>query len=151
MKYHALTHYLLVVSLIFASSFTAFHGSEHVNSGSSTPNSHGAFNYIGAKANQTHSHINFANHHANAHSEHSHHASHFDKTQTRDHTHNKQHGGIDQLCKTCLVLSTLIAAIHSPAFDIESKKAQNRSSHYTFVTQQDARHNYLSRAPPVKT
>ena len=148
MTYHVLAYYLLVASLVFASSFTAFHSSEHVNSGSSTPNSHSALNGINAKANKTRSHINFADHHTKFRSEHNHHASHVDQAQNPNRTHDNQHEGIEQLCITCLVLSNLTVAIHSLIFDIENNKAQSGSLHYALITQQNTLRSYQSRAPP---
>ena len=125
MTSRAFLHHILAFTVLFASSFAAFHGSEHIAIG---------------KADSTKVSFTTANS-DHFHSESEHHD--FEETGSPEKKHS-----IESLCEVCLILSNLTAyALGYTYLDISPEKTNHRlfnlahSKRHSFLT-------YLSRAPP---
>jgi len=121
----ALFHYILAFTVLFASSFAVFHGSEHIAIGK----------IDSAKASFT---ADNANH---FHYESEHHDHDEPSSPTKNHS-------LELLCEACLILSNLTA--YSLGYTHLSASAE-RSKHRTFKlvhSKNQPFQTYLSRAPP---
>jgi hypothetical protein len=118
-------HYLLAFTVLFASSFAVFHGSEHIS----------IENTDSAIASLTKDHFD------SFHAEHSHHdATVHDPAET---THS-----VESLCEACLVLSNLFAC-NSGHTDFGFLPNSNKHQCFNLVhVEKQAFQTYLSRAPP---
>jgi len=113
-------HYLLAFTVLFASSFAVFHGSEHI------------------AIEKTNSIIASLDH---IYSEHDPHSAGESETPGKNHS-------IEPLCDECLVLSSLIAPGLDHGFiGVLPAKSKYRLSSLVDSKSQ-AFHTYLSRAPP---
>ena len=120
----ALFHYLLTFTVLFASSFAVFHGSEHIAIG---------------KADVTAA--SFAETTSGFYSESDYH--HVEEPDSPRTNHN-----IESLCEACLVLSNLMAyGLGDPYLNISPERTKHRLFNLVHSKKQPFQ-TYLSRAPP---
>ena len=152
MHFNAFFHYLLVASLLFASSFSAFHSSEHVYpERTSLVGSHLFENWSTVTKHESPEPELFDDHSGVGAKPH--HDTMLGRTGTHQHQHQHRHQhqqNIEQLCETCLLLSSLTTTIDNLAVLVFNSATQANSLHYVHLATQTPVHGYQSRAPPKK-
>ena len=125
MRFRTPFYYLLVLSVLFAASFAAFHSSEHIALEESTA------------------------HHHESHSDHNAiHDAHEPKGVQTDSLGGEHHS--QELCEACIVLSGSTASVNGIVFFVQCLSKHSFDSRYSFASNAHNFESYLSRAPPNK-
>jgi hypothetical protein len=125
MNSRAFFHYILSISVLFASSFAVFHGNEHISIGNS--------NSVIASYTET---ISYPTHSESEH-----------ENIEAPHSSEEKHS-VESLCDVCLVLSNLTAYGLSYSYLAVSSVQSNRKLFSLVHSKRQAFQTYLSRAPP---